>query len=49
MGLLSGKYNNKQIPEESRFNQGMGWVPKEVLNNLFFNKISIKLYKNFNS
>jgi len=36
-GVLTGKYN-ESIPEESRGNQGIGWIPKEILNNIFFDK-----------
>jgi hypothetical protein len=38
-GVLTGKYN-ESVPEESRGNQGIGWISKEILNKIFFDKYS---------
>jgi aryl-alcohol dehydrogenase-like predicted oxidoreductase len=33
-GLLTGKYNDG-VPEDSRMNQGLGWIPKAVTESLY--------------
>ena len=43
-GLLTGKYNNGQIPENCRANTDYVWLSKEIMRFIFFDKFRNKLY-----
>lgn len=45
-GLLTGKYNNGQIPEHCRANTDYVWLSKESSRFFFFDKFRILTFNN---